>query len=101
MQKETDADQRARGDNLAMGVGMGCLIQLGFLAAGFLIYNFAQKAGLSVYALSGWGLTQWLGIVPLAFMQRAKKRPRVVQGLILIGCLGLLLSSTCAWMLGR
>ncbi len=49
-----------------------------------------------VFGLSSWGLTQWVGILPLVFIMRRRGKRRTVIGLLLMGAIGLLLSSACA-----
>jgi hypothetical protein len=52
--------------------------------------------GLIRFIFVGWGVAQWIVLLPLILYQRAKGRPDTVRGLIVAGCLTLLLSSFCA-----
>jgi len=87
------ADSRisANGD-----VVTGCLLafacQLGFIFIGFLglfLFN-------TFYLLVGWGATQWIGLIPLIRRERAEGRLMTAKGLLIMGCIGVLLSSACA-----
>lgn len=48
----------------------------------------------------GWGVAQWLVLLPLILYQKSKGRPDTVRGLVVAGCLTLLLSSFCAALVG-
>jgi hypothetical protein len=78
------------------GIALLCQIFLGVL--GFFAIATIHKAGMNwaVFALSSWGMTQWIGIVPLIFVMRRDGRKGTAKGLLLMGCIGLLLSSACA-----
>ena len=90
---------RATG-GIGTGFGLGCLTQL---ATMLLIYCFLRLSsfllgGASGYVvLSSWGVIQWLVLIPLILNQRGQGKTRTVQGLIISGCLGLLLSSACGF----
>ncbi len=43
-----------------------------------------------------WGLTQWIAIIPMIISNQKKGRRKNVQGLIIAGCIGVLLSSAHA-----
>ncbi len=83
-------------DKVIRGVGFGCLCQLGFFLLGFAIAPNLRNVRFTSLAWSSWGVTQWIALIPLILRQRAKQNPRTVQGLLLIGFIGLLLSSACA-----
>jgi hypothetical protein len=49
--------------------------------------------------MAAFGVIQWIGLVPLILKARASERPETALGLIITGCLGLLLSSACGtWL---
>jgi len=84
-------------DNTTKGsVGIGCLI--GFLCQiGFIVLGILAALRLNSMVLwSSWGVTQWFVLIPLILQQRGKGHSRTVQGLIITGSIGLLLSSACA-----
>jgi hypothetical protein len=56
--------------------------------------TFAYVVLLSV------GFVQWIALVPLILHQRRMNHPRTVQGIIIAGVIGVLLSSACAGLLG-
>jgi hypothetical protein len=84
--------------HIILGVLLGFVCQIGFvilgMLAGWFIANSTTK-GL-VFMFSSWGVTQWIALIPLIRQHNKKGRTRTAQGLIVIGCLGLLLSSACA-----
>lgn len=67
---------------------MGFLL-LASTAAGLLRGRFG------CWLLVSWGVTQWLAIGPLIWQQRSQGYRNRVVGLIMVGCLGLLLSAAC------
>ncbi len=86
-------------DNLLYGCGMGCLVQLAFGILGLLVgllLGFDYRNQSVIIAFSSWGVTQWIGLIPLIVHQRATGRPFTVLGVIITGGIGLLLSSACA-----
>jgi hypothetical protein len=88
-------------DSRLAGCGMGCLIQIVFVLVSYAIATQVWTNTVPTLILSAWGLTQWIGIVPLILWERKKERPKTVQGLLITGALGLLLSSACAGMFSR
>jgi hypothetical protein len=87
------------------GFGIGCLTQvvlgaLSFYAA--LVSACSSPIGKWVVLIgASWGLTQWVVIVPFILRQRAKGHRKTVQGLLIAGGVGVLLSSACAASLFR
>jgi len=97
----TQLEQRSLGDGVGRGCLYGCFCQAAFIALG-LVAVFAPGGPKGPVALLvGWGLTQWIGIVPLILRQRRQHHNETVKGLILSGSLGLLLSAACAAMVYR
>lgn len=90
----------APNDRLFEGCLMGCAAQCVFFFVG-LLAAFAAKGKLSGLLLASWGVTQWIVLGPLIWQQRSKGYPNRVVGMIIIGCLGLLLSSACGAMFLR
>ncbi len=83
--------------SILAGCGLGCLIQIAFLAIGALV-AFATPGRLSDISFFSVGVTQWLGIIPTIMVERSKNKSKTVTGLIITGCIGFLLSSACAAM---
>ena len=86
-------------DKFVLGCAMGCGMTIAFGALSFLLALAADSSGhgkLSNYMFASWGVTQWIGIIPLILNDRKKGRKNRVMGMIVAGCLGLLLSSACA-----
>lgn len=81
-------------DAIIIGWWMGWFCQLAI----FVLTLWAAKhlGGLGRYVFYSWGVTQWIALVPLMWHQKAKGYPARVKGLLLVGCFGVLLSSTCA-----
>src|SRR5258708_3474963 len=85
-------------DTIARGCAMGC--GWGLLAAaisGGLAYVLDNKPG--EVALVSCRLTQWIAIVPAILNQKRKGYRQSPKGLIIAGCIGVLLASTCAALL--
>ncbi len=78
--------------NVATGCTLAFLCQLAFIFIGV----FGLAVGNSVVLLVGWGATQWIALIPLILRERANGRVATAKGLIIMGCLGVLLSSACA-----
>jgi len=51
---------------------------------------------MSTVILTSWGITQWIALVPLILRERSKGNPNIAKGLVVTGCVGVLLSSACA-----
>ena len=88
----------ANDDRVIRGVGYALLSQITAFGLGFvatIVPSFSWSA--LPYVLSSWGLTQWLVLAPLIRKQRTYGNSRTVQGIIITGCLGSLLSSACAY----
>jgi hypothetical protein len=82
--------------NIMAGFGIGCACQVVFLVLGAVGSMAAGNSKYSLMPLMFWGITQWIALVPLILSQRAKGHSQTVTGMLISGCLGLLLSSTCA-----
>ena len=98
MSIEEQAPPRDRG-RLIHGWAQGCITQLFFFIVGFLLasaFRTLNNNGLVTLLWTGWGVAQWLVLVPLILKNKREGRTGTVQGLILSGSLGLLLSSACA-----
>ena len=96
----------ALNNSIPVGFGIGCTCQFGFFLLGGAIASlasitdsrsipFAARAAL----LLSWGITQWIALIPLIMSQRAAGNRKTVQGMIISGCIGVLLSSACAGMM--
>ena len=88
-------------DNLFVGCLLGCAVQCGFFLVGLLAATAVKGNKLSGLLFLSWGVTQWIALGPLIWQQRAKGYPKRIVGMIITGCLGLLLSSACGSMLLR
>ncbi len=83
------------GDTIMRGCAMGCASQLGWIAlGGALAYVLPGKASDNAFAICI--ITQWLTLIPLVMLERSKGYRSSVAGLILIGCVALLLGGSCA-----
>ena len=92
--------------NLLTGILMGCGVQLIFIILGIFLFSGVSPQGsqgskIGNWALLGWGLTQWIGLVPLILHQRGKGRPKTMYGLLIAGGIGLLLNSACDGLVFR
>jgi hypothetical protein len=86
-------------DHIGVGCALGCAVQIGFAVVGMLVaVAIGQNTWSNIIFLSS-AVTQWIGLVPLILHHRAIGRRRTVQGIIIAGCLGMLLCSACGAML--
>jgi hypothetical protein len=93
---------RPPNDTVLRGFAMGCGTSIAFAVLGVIAALTIDSAGngkLSDYLFAGWGVTQWIGILPLIANEQSKGRKKSIKGLIIAGCIGLLLSSACAGIL--
>jgi hypothetical protein len=91
------------GDTIAKGCAMGCGWGLAalFLSMGIgIALNVKLSPKLGNWLILSCGLTQWIGIVPTILDQRHKGYRQSPKGLIVAGCVGMLLISACGGMLG-
>ena len=87
-------------DNVFIGCAMGCLCQIVFWLIGFGAAMAMDKHPTPANILYvSFGVTQWIVIAPLIWQQRKRGYRSRVQGLIITGCIGVLLSSACAMMI--
>jgi len=89
-------------DSILRGFAIGCGVSIAFAVIGVIAALTIDSAGsgkLSDYLFASWGVTQWIGILPLIANDQSKGRNKSVKGLIIAGCVGLLLSSACASIL--
>lgn len=87
-------------DNFITGCAMGCGTTIASLiVCGLTAFTVNGKA--SDYAFMGWGVLQWIGLIPLILNQRAKGYKNRVTGMIVVGCIALLVSMACASMLSN
>ncbi len=78
-------------------VGGGTTIAFGVLALlSALAADSSGHGKLSNYLFASWGVTQWIGLIPMIVHDFKKGRRNRATGLIVAGCVGLLLSSACA-----
>jgi hypothetical protein len=93
---------RSSNDSILRGFAMGCGTSIAFAVLGViaaLTVDTAGKGKLSDYLFVSWGVTQWIGILPLIANNQSEGREKSVKGLIIAGCIGFLLSSACASIL--
>ena len=96
MSEDGSPPPKVPGNNIIWGVVMGCGTQIVFILLGYVAAIAMRGAHGWVLALSSWGLTQWLVLIPLIRGRLSAGKQNAALGLILTGCLGLLLSSACA-----
>ncbi len=84
-------------DNTADGFAISCACQIVFFGLGMVGALASRSSGMLTSLLSAtWGITQWIALIPLILKQRAAGRTRMVNGLVICGFIGVLLSSACA-----
>lgn len=87
-------------DSLLKGCAVGFACQIGFwLLGSFLAFQADEHSKWPSILFVSWGLTQWTALVPLILRQKAMNHPNTVQGLLIAGSVGVLLSSACAGMM--
>lgn len=77
------SDQRA----LNNGTGLGCLCQV---AAYFILASVWERAW------PFWGFAAWIVVLPLALFLYRRGHRAIVKGMLIVGFIGMLLSSACA-----
>jgi hypothetical protein len=88
------------GDTFLSGCAMGCGTTIGCLIVCALL-AFSVNGKMSDYLFMSWGVIQWIGLIPLILSQRSKGNMNRVKGLIVAGCITLLVSMACASMLSN
>jgi hypothetical protein len=86
-------------DHIGVGCALGCAVQIGFALVGMLVAVSVGNDKISNIIFLSSAITQWIGLVPLILHHRAIGRRRTVQGIIIAGCLGMLLCSACGALL--
>jgi len=86
-------------DHIGVGCALGCAVQIGFAIVGMVVAVAVGGNTLSNIIFLSSAVTQWIGLVPLIMHQRSIGHPKTVQGIIIAGCLGMLLCSACGAML--
>jgi hypothetical protein len=87
------------GDNIGVGCAMGCGMQLALAFFAGMIASMVGSDKVSNFIFLSSAVTQWILLVPLILHQRAAGYTSRVQGIIIAGCLGVLLCSACGAML--
>ncbi len=90
--------QSSTGGSVGIGCLLGCLCQIGFFLLA-MAGAFTMNNQLSKFVSLSWGVTQWIALIPLIQSQRSKGHHATVQGLLIMGSIGVLLSSACAAMM--
>jgi hypothetical protein len=88
-------EQPDEGDVFA-GVGIGCGIQLICLFLSIVVFYTVHDGKAGGLLLAAWGVTQWIGIIPLIFYFKGRGKSNTILGMLITGGIGLLLSSACA-----
>ncbi len=93
-------DNRQPPSEGSVGTGclLGCLCQIGFVLLSLTATVSLGNNRWGFFAWASWGLTQWIALIPVIRIQRAKEHHATVQGLLIAGSLGVLLCSACAAM---
>jgi len=84
--------QTAPHDSVASGVGISLLCQFLLIVCGVFTI-FIPRFGFILVA--GWGLAQWIFLLPLYFSCRSRGRPLKAKGILIAGCIGFLLNAGC------
>jgi hypothetical protein len=80
------------------GCAMGCAAQLAWLALGGATAYFATgKTQDRLFAVTI--ATTWITLIPLVIYERSKGYRTSTGGLVLVGCIALLLGGSCAALL--
>jgi hypothetical protein len=81
------------------GLGLGCATQIVLFLLGLMGTSIPNHPRLEMFFLLGWGLTQWIVLIPLIIRLRKQGQKRTIQGILIAGGIGVLLSSACASIL--
>jgi hypothetical protein len=87
---------KAPGDSFGSGFGIAVLCQLTLILAGTcMVFSSLSFAPFGVPLFGGWGLLQWIALVPLYLRRRGTRRPLAAKGILVAGCIGFLLNAGC------
>jgi hypothetical protein len=88
---------RVPGDHVGVGVGIAILCQAVLIVAGPLaiLTTNPLRSRISELLFTGWGVAQWLFLLPLYFVLRLKGRRLAAKGILITGCIGFLLNAAC------
>jgi hypothetical protein len=81
-------------DGIGRGVRFTVVCQIAFIVVLGLLASAAPK--IFIPAFIGWGVLQWIALIPLCLVQRSKGYSLTVKGIIITGCIGFLLDAGCA-----
>jgi hypothetical protein len=88
---------RAPGDHVGVGVGIAILCQAVLIVAGPLMILNMNSLGQWIpdVLFRGWGVAQWIILLPLCLILRLKGRRLTAIGILITGCIGFLLNAAC------
>jgi hypothetical protein len=78
-----------------VAIAISC--QAALIVAGVIV-SFVTNSLESLIAgilFAGWGVVQWLFLIPLCFMLRHKGRPLAAKGILIAGGIGFMLNAAC------
>lgn len=85
---------------IGIGLGLGCLTQLAMIFVSYLVLwraHIILISNMGLFISSGWSIIQWIILIPIIMNQRGKGKTKTAQGLIICGCVAVLLSSACGF----
>jgi hypothetical protein len=84
-------------DEVGSGVSIAISCQTALIVAGVIAF-FVTNSLESLIAgilFAGWGLVQWIILLPLYFMLRRKGRRLAAKGILIAGGIGFMLNAAC------
>jgi hypothetical protein len=80
-------------DRVRTGVGIAIAIEAATIGLG--ATSFIGMPEILLLVLLGWGVAQWIGLIPAYFVLRGKQQPLAAKGILIMGCIGFLLNAGC------
>jgi hypothetical protein len=84
-------------DHIGWGVAIAILCQAVLIVAGpiAILATNSLESRIPGLLFSGWGVAQWLVLLPLYFILRRKGHRLAAKVIIITGCIGFLLNAAC------
>jgi hypothetical protein len=84
-------------DEVGSGVAIAISCQAALIVAGVIVLIVANSLESLIAGIlfAGWGVVQWLFLIPVYFMLRRKGRRLAAKGILIAGGIGFMLNAAC------